>query len=51
MKPSTQVQQLEKELREVEEKIKAERENKVEVADYDFGKVKGSIELKEKEVR
>ena len=43
LKPSTEVQKLERELRELEEKIRIEKQNQVEMVDFDVNKVKASI--------
>lgn len=50
-KPSAQVAQLEKELKEIQERIENERRAGVEVVQYDFGKLQANIEEKEKEVK
>lgn len=51
LKPSTEIQKLERELREIEERIRQEKETKVEAVEYDFAKVKANIEQKEQEVK
>ena len=43
--------QLENELRELEEKIDAEKRANVTIVDYDFEKIKANISTKEKEVQ
>lgn len=50
-KPSTQIQQLERELKELQDKIEGEKKAAVEVVQYDFAKIQASIEEKEKEVK
>lgn len=51
LKPSTEIQKLEKELRDVEDKIRLEKDNKVDIVEYDFVKVKANIDQKEREVQ
>jgi TolA-binding protein len=50
-KPSTQIQQLERELRDLQDKIESEKKTGVEVVQYDFAKIQAGIEEKEKEVK
>ena len=42
-KPTTQIQQLEKELKDLHQKIQNEKKSKVEVIEYDFNKVQANI--------
>ena len=46
-KPTTQIQQLEKELKDLHQKIQNEKKSKVEVIEYDFNKVQANIAQKD----
>ena len=50
-KQSVQILALEEELRRIEDQINAEKKGSVNVASYDFDKMKLSIDEKEREVK